>query len=207
MKLQKSIMGFGQLKKLDFKDYMPSGDVAENRKRISRLVSLANKRLVRLEKAGLESSPAYQKWVDSGSTKFSVKGKDHNQLQQELSRLKTFIESETSTVRGVNNTLKAMAKNTGIAYTSLKDLREKSDAFFDLASKVEQYLRNVDDIASSIGYQKIWESINQYVKNERLDLTDSKRNIEDMVKVVTDMLKAGNNHFKYTDDDNWWFME
>ena len=197
-------MGFGSVDKLDFSDYMKAGEVKENRKKISRLVSLANKRLKRLENAGLTDSPAYQKWVEAGAEKFSVKGKDHNQLQRELSRLKNFIESETSTVRGVNNVLKTMAQNTGIEYSNMQDLKDNAKTFFELSSKVEQYLRTVDDIASAIGYQKIWESINQYVKDERITLTDAKMNIDQMIKVVTDMLKASNN--RYIDQDNWWFL-
>ena len=204
MELKKGIVGFGTISKLDFSDYMKAGEVKENRKRISRLVSLANKRLKRLEDAGLDDSPAYQKWVEAGSEKFSVKGKDHNQLQRELSRLKNFIESETSTVRGVNNVLKQMAQNTGIEYSNMQDLKNNAKTFFELSSKVEQYLRTVDDIASSIGYQKIWESINQYVKDERITLADAKMNIDQMIKVVTDMLKASNN--RYIDQDNWWFL-
>ena len=204
MELKKGIVGFGTINKLDFSDYMKAGEVRENRKKISRLVSLANKRLKRLENAGLNDSPAYQKWVEAGAEKFSVKGKDHNELQRELSRLKNFIESETSTVRGVNNVLKQMAQNTGIEYNNMQDLKDNAKTFFELSSKVEQYLRTVDDIASSIGYQKIWESINQYVKDERITLTDAKMNIDQMIKVVTDMLKASNN--RYIDQDNWWFL-
>ena len=204
MELKKGIVGFGTISKLDFSDYMKAGEVKENRKRISRLVSLANKRLKRLEDAGLDDSPAYQKWVEAGAEKFSVKGKDHNQLQRELSRLKNFIESETSTVQDVNNVLKQMAQNTGIEYSNMQELKDNAKTFFELSSKVEQYLRTVDDIASSIGYQKIWESINQYVKDERITLTDAKMNIDQMIKVVTDMLKASNN--RYIDQDNWWFL-
>ena len=204
MELKKSVMGFGSVDKLDFSDYMKAGEVKENRKKISRLVSLANKRLKRLEDAGLDDSPAYQKWVEAGAEKFSIKGKDHNQLQRELSRLKNFIDSETSTIRGVNNVLKQMAQNTGIEYSNMKELKDNAKTFFELASKVEQYLRNVDDIASSIGYQKIWESINQYVKDERITMADAKTNIDQMIKVVTDMLKASNN--RYIDQDNWWFL-
>ena len=204
MELKKGIVGFGTISKLDFSDYMKAGEVKENRKKISRLVSLANKRLKRLENAGLNDSPAYQKWVEAGAEKFSVKGKDHNELQRELSRLKNFIESETSTVRGVNNVLKQMAQNTGIEYSNMQELKDNAKTFFELSSKVEQYLRTVDDIASAIGYQKIWESINQYVKDERITLSDAKMNIDQMTKVVTDMLKASNN--RYIDQDNWWFL-
>ena len=98
------------------KGYISKENVKAVKAEMSKLASMANKRIARLESANLESSPAYKKWVDDGSVKFGVKGKTHNELQAELSRLKNFINAETSTVRGVNNTLKEMAKNTGIKY-------------------------------------------------------------------------------------------
>lgn len=151
----------------------------------NRLVSLANKRVRRLEKNNLQSVPAYQAYIATGGKPFSTKGKDYNQLQSELSRLRRFIDSETSTVKGVNSYLKEMAKNTGIKYKNLKELRAKADNFFELASKVEQYLRQVEDIASAIGYQKIWESINVYVKDNKVDLSNSKLSLEQMTETIS----------------------
>lgn len=190
--------------------YISKENIKEAKKEITKLASMANKRLQRLENANLESSPAYKKWVADGGVKFSVKGKDHNQLQRELSRLQTFINAETSTVRGANNTLKEMAKNTGIKYKNLTDLRQKADKFFELSSKVEQYLRTVDDIASAIGYQKIWEAINTYTKESKTDLANSETDIDSLVETVTKMLN-GTNHAKELEnssqtDDGWFFV-
>lgn len=162
--------------------------IIEDRREASRLASLANKRAQRLANNGLEDSPAYQMYIKTGG-KFGVKGKNHNELQQEVSRLKRFIDMNTSTVKGVTNTLKEMATNTGIKYENLKDLRSKAAKFFELSSKVEQYLRTVDDMASAIGYQKIWETIDKYVKSGEIDLTDSNGDIDGMVKAVTDAIK------------------
>lgn len=190
------------------KGYISKENVKAVKAEMSKLSSMANKRIARLENANLESSPAYQKWVADGSLKFGVKGKTHNQLQAELSRLKNFINAETSTVRGINNTLKEMAKNTGIKYKNLTDLRGKADKFFELASKVEQYLRTVDDIASAIGYQKIWEAINSYTKSAKVDLSETDTDIDSLVANVTDMLSASNNKpigGWSNGDDGWWF--
>lgn len=151
----------------------------------SRLASMANKRLKRLENAGLADSPAYKKWLEGGGEKFGVRGKTYNEVQKEVARMKKFIDSQTSTIRGVNSQLKEMAQNTGIKYSSLKDLRSKAGKFFELASKVEQYLRTVDDMASAIGYQKIWQAINKYVQKNKTDLASSKTNIDSMVSEVT----------------------
>ena len=179
------------------------------RKEVSKLSSMANKRLQRLEKAGLANTPAYKRWADDGKVKFSVKGKSFNELQKEMARLNRFISAETSTVRGVNNVLKEMAVNTGIKYNNLKDLRQKADQFFELASKVEQYLRNVEDMASAIGYQKIWEVINEYLKDDKIILSDGKADIESMTKVISESL-ANFETGKLTDfddSDNWWYLD
>ena len=162
--------------------------ISEDRREASRLASLANKRAQRLEANGLQDSPAYQMYLKTGG-KFGVKGKSHNELQQEVSRLKRFIDMNTSTVKGVTNTLKEMAANTGISYANMKELKQKSAKFFELASKVEQYLRTVEDMASAIGYQKIWETINQYVKSGEIDLSSADGDIDGMVKAVTDAIK------------------
>ena len=191
----------------EINNYQTSQANELDRAEIRKLTATANKRLARLEKNGLESSPAYQKWLADGEVRFSVKGKDHNQLQKEVARLKRFLNSETSTVRGVNKTLKEMAKNTGIKYKNLKDLRSKSAKFFELASKVEQYLRTVDDIASAIGYQKIWEAINKYTKQRKQGLDEADSDIDAMVRTVTDMLKATNLEKSKGDSGDWWYIE
>ena len=185
-------------------------DAKQYRKEASKVISMANKRLTRLEKSKLTDSPAYSKYVDNNENpRFSVKGLNHNDLQREMSKVKKFVQAKTSTVRGINTTLKEMASNTGIKYKNLKELRSKASKFFELSSKVEQYLRNVDDIASAIGYQKIWEAINTYVKNESVDLKDSEKDIDSMVQAVTQLIngfESGNQFTMNGDDSNWWFL-
>lgn len=180
---------------------------AEFRKEVSRLASLANKRLQRLESAELTDSPAYKKWVENGSVKFGVKGKTYNQLQSEMARLNMFINAQTSTIRGINSNLKEMAANTGIKYGTLKELRSKAANFFELSSKVEQYLRTVNDMASAIGYNKIWEVINEYVEREKIDLSEAENNIDELSKMVSELIVQQQNHNATVIDDGWVLLE
>ena len=180
---------------------------AEFRKEVSRLASLANKRIKRLEEAKLTDSPAYQKWVENGSVKFGVKGKTYNQLQSEMARLNRFINAQTSTIRGINSNLKEMAANTGIKYGTLKELRSKAANFFELSSKVEQYLRTVNDMASAIGYNKIWEVINEYVEREKIDLSEAENNIDELSKMVSELIVQQQNHNATVIDDGWVLLE
>lgn len=159
------------------------------RRHASRLASKANKRIKRLEKNDLTDSPAYKTYI-KGKGRFGVAGKTYNELQAEVSRLNGFINSNSSTIRGINSTLKEMAKNTGIKYQNLKELRRKSSKFFELASKVEQYLRNVEDMASAIGYQKIWQAINEYTRSAEVDLSSGEADIDGMISSVTSAIKT-----------------
>lgn len=218
------------------KNYFPKDvyllDEKEYRKYMSSVMAVANKRIDRLEKNELTDSPAYQKYITEVGAKFSVKGLSHNELQSLVAKLKNFMEAETSTVRGLNNVLKNMAKATGIKYDNIKDLQSKAKGFFELSSKVEQYLRNVEDIASAIGYQKIWEAVNQYVQTEKIDLSDSENDIEHLSEVVGGLIsdyaqgklideqeaeKIGQKALEEMTDDfaedlkklksEWWFIE
>lgn len=163
------------------------------KKEVSRKASMANKRLVRLENNNLEELPAYKAWQTyGGGVKFSVKGKDYNQLQKELSRLNNFLNSQTSLVRGANKLMKDIAKETGIKYTRVSELQQKTKAFFEISSKVEQYLQNTTKTAWALGYQKIWEQVNQYVKDERIDLGSANLDVDQAVKKITELLDYEN---------------
>ena len=186
-------------------------DAKQYRKEASKVISMANKRLTRLEKSKLTDSPAYSKYVDNNENpRFSVKGLNHNDLQREMSKVKKFVQSKTSTVRGINTTLKEMANNTGIKYKNLKELRSKASSFFNLASKVEQYLRNVEDVASAIGYQKIWEAINQYVKSEQTDFEEVENSVEGLTNIIDGLLNGFDKGEIFTmknDNDGFYFLD
>lgn len=173
------------------------------RQEASRLASKANKRIERLEKNDLQSSPAYQKWVKDGGVRFGVKGKTYNEVQAEVARLNNFLNSETSTVRGIENVLKTMADNTGIKYGDLSDLRSKASNFFEIASKLEQYYRTVLDMGSAIGYQELWEVINNYVATEELDLSAADLDIEQATQRILQAMDIFNEKARVADDDMW----
>lgn len=161
---------------------------------ISKKASMANKRLKRLEKNSLTDLPAYRNWVDyGGGTKFSVKGKNYNELQAELSRVNKFIDNQTSTVRGSQSVLKNIANTAGINYKNVGELYSKTTNFFSLASKVQQYMDNTKGAAQAIGYQKLWTVINDYVQENDVDLSES---IEDMDSMVSDLLNLTMNEYE-----------
>lgn len=150
------------------------------KKEVSRMASMANKRLTRLEKNELTHLPSYKSWEEHGSIRFSVKGKTHQQLQAEYWRLKNFLDAKTSTVRGANAFLKEMAQNTGIKYNGLADLKTKSQKFFELANKIKQYYKNAEKSALALDYQKIWQQINEQIKQGVIEI-DSAESTESVL--------------------------
>jgi hypothetical protein len=152
---------------------LASDKYKELRAEVSRMASMANKRLNRLENNNLTMLPAYQAWEQNGSIRFSVKGKDYNQLQAEFWRLKNFLDDRTSTVREANAFLREMAENTGIQYHGLEDLKNKSARFFELAEKIREYNQAIGQAAQALDYQKIWQQINTAVQQDTLDLSEA----------------------------------
>lgn len=95
----------------------------------SRLVSAGNKRIRRLESAGI-TSPAYSSLGTSGN-KFSTKlpkgiseTQRVNALRQEFSRTRGFLSMKTSTISGYNEYIKEMkeeiSESTGLSKKDLK---------------------------------------------------------------------------------------
>lgn len=158
---------------------------------VQRKSAMANKRLDRLERNKLTDLPAYRSWVEyGGGIKFSVAGKDYNELQAELSRVNHFLNSKTSLVRESNKVMKKIAEKTGVKYEKVSELPGLLSNFFELSSKVEQYLRQVEQSASAIGYQKIWEVINKYVQDERLQLGQVQQDVTKLIPSIADSISS-----------------
>lgn len=189
---------------------LASDKYLELKKEVSRMASMANKRLKRLERNNLTLLSAYREWEQHGAIKFSVRGKDYNQLQSEYWRLKHFLDDRTSTVRQANKFLREMAENTGIKYRGLADLKSKSKQFFELAEKIKQYNRSINQSAQALDYQKIWQQINTYVNNTNTDLASAISSDEQLERFLQFMEKVQPVEDKkegYAVGNGWDFVE
>lgn len=183
----------------------------ELRKEVSRMASMANKRIDRLERNNLTMLPAYQAWEQNGSVRFSVKGKSYEETQAEYWRLKKFLDDRTSTVKQANDFLREMAENTGIQYNGLEDLKTKSAKFFELADLIKQYNQSINQSAQALDYQKIWKDINTYILDTDADLADAVSSEEQLEKFLTymNMVKPveDNQEGFSLNGNNWDFIE
>lgn len=180
------------------------------KKEVSRMASQANKRLVRLESNELTELPAYQSWVDGGAIKFSVKGKDYNQLQAEFWRLKNFLDNKTSLVRQANKYLRDMSKVTGIKYGNLSELKAKSKQFFVLANKVKEYYKASEQSAMALDYQKIWEQINFQIKQGEIQIGQEQSTdavLEQFLNAMDKVAEIETGQEGYRDSGEWDFIK
>ena len=183
----------------------------ELRKEVSRMASMANKRIDRLERNNLTMLPAYQAWEQNGSIRFSVKGKSYEETQAEYWRLKKFLDDRTSTVTQANDFLREMAENTGIQYNGLEDLKTKSAKFFELADLIKQYNQSINQSAQALDYQKIWQDINTYVLDTDADLAaavSSEEQLEKFLEYMNAVQPVEDNQEGFSlGEENWDFIE
>ena len=161
------------------------------RSQVSQLAGIANKRLDRLEKNELTSSPAYQKWEQNGSHRFSVSGKSYSEVQSEYWRVKDFLEMRTSSVTGTKSVLQEIATNIGwgkIDFTDIASTQEQLSNFFTIADTVSQYLESVDESAAALDYQEIWNTINAAYQQGKIDFNSAELDAEQMQGIVSEMM-------------------
>lgn len=161
------------------------------RAQVSQLANMANKRLDRLEKNELTSSPAYQKWEQAGSHRFSVGGKSYPEVQSEYWRVKDFLEMRTSSVTGTKAVLQEIATNIGwgdIDFDNISETQDQLSNFFKIADTVSEYLNSVDESAAALDYQEIWDTINAAYQEGKIDFNNAELDAEQMQGIVSQML-------------------
>ena len=156
------------------------------RQEASRKVSMANKRLKRMEEQNLTMSPAYKKWIDEGGQKFGIRGKSTQEVRAEVARLNKFLNQTTSTVRGTKKYLTNVAEQVGITnYNSFQSLNSQLKDFFEVSERVREYLKNSKEVSVSIGYKKIWEQVNEYAETVGKEFNSLNQDIIEIAKSIT----------------------
>lgn len=170
------------------KDNVAKQQERKYRQEASRLVSMANKRLKRLEQQDLTMSPAYKKFIDEGGQKFGIRGKSKEEVKAEVARLNNFLKQTTSTVKGTKKYLTNIAREIGITkFNSYQSLNMQLKSFFEVSERVMEYLKNSKEVSVSINYKKIWEEVNEYAETIGKEFTSLN---EDIVDIAENILKA-----------------
>ena len=159
------------------------------RQEVSRLNSMANKRIKRLANSKFNSSPAYQKWLKSGGQKFSIRGKNQQEVWKEYYRVQQFLDYETSTITGSKKVLKKTNENFKLDLT-YEELIDHSGDLYRLSDKVQEVLTMQGKGALYDSDQRM-KAVGLAVQDSDLDYID---NVDGLIGYVEDYLEDSYNN-------------
>ena len=149
--------------------------IAHQREIISKLASAGNKRLKALEQKGIRNSVTMRAEMSGG--KFSTKGKSVEGLTDELTRVKRFLWSEQSTIKGWQKTQERLEKdlqkvgisttpNTGLAYSVYDLLRDYNQDLVTERMKYEVTQRIEDDLREGLNPNQAYQNAQSWLYKE-----------------------------------------
>lgn len=152
---------------------------------VTKLDSAANKRLVRLEKAGYSTPAMRAAKIDKGQ-RFSVKGKNLKQLRAQYIQVSNFLKSETSTKKGYKRFLKNIQKafsDRGVKIDGKGDIDTQD--FIQKETKIYDWLKEKSPIIEESGYKyEAMKIISEYVSQDNLSESAIKKRMAKWVKEV-----------------------
>lgn len=155
---------------------------------VSKLASAANKRLKRIEVAGLEEYSSAYRYVKSSGGKFSVRGKSKEELMLEYKRVKGYLSPErrTSTVADTRRVKKEnelkVANRLGIEFKSENDAKEfwkvynkyadahKSDVYNHGSNTIQRLIAQRVEQGKTLNASAVTKMINKYIEAEREEM-------------------------------------
>lgn len=150
---------------------------------VTKLNSAANKRIVRLEKAGYNTPAMRAAKVDKGQ-RFSVAGKNLKQLRAEYIRVSNFLKADTSTKKGYKGFLKKIQKGFSDKGVQI-DGKGGTDTqdFIQKVTKIYDWLKERNPIIEESGYKyEAMKMISEYVSQGNLSESAIKRRMAKWVK-------------------------
>lgn len=159
---------------LGISDAILGDNESENRRKfrqeIGRQSAIMNKRLKRLEDAGLENTPAYSRWMEEGGGQRFGLTRDGKRLTdeeavEEYFRVERFKNMKTSTVTGSTDYLMDIQERLGLTSTDRSDVQEQAIKVFEISSKVQQYNRSAG-YGHTTGSDEVQQMVAEYIEQE-----------------------------------------
>ena len=172
----------------------------------SRLVSTANKRIKRLGKTEIgRTSPAYIQYMKHG--KFSVMGKNYNQLRNMFKVTKQFLEYKTSTIQGWKEVRQRVEEDIGYMtkweerkfWKTYRELEETNGGFVDKSHRTrlssDQIQKLLHQELSEKGWRTKRESVVNSMNKKINDIYREEQEMEDYEENFEDFDEDEENYF------------
>lgn len=157
-------------------------------KAVSILASAANKRLKRIKNAGLENYSSAYRYIERTGGKFSVAGKNNEELIIEYKRTKGFLSPsrKTSTIKGIKISMQEnetkVQERLGVTFKNKEESKDFWKAYNKYADshRAKVYNTGSDTIqkliaqrverGQSLNASAVTRMINKYIKSQREEL-------------------------------------
>lgn len=162
------------------------------RREVSRLSSMANKRIDRLLAKNMKT-PAIRNWLDGGGKRFGVQGKTYPEVVREFHRVNQYLDMQTSSLTGAKEVVKKLAKQVELDTGKMtqRELNVVIPKFFELANKAEQYFQNVKG-GVQVSYKQIWSEINEVLDDSTNQAKLLDGEIDDLLDNVIEFMEVKN---------------
>lgn len=174
---------------------------------VTKLDSAANKRLVRLEKAGYSTPAMRAAKVDNGQ-RFSVAGKNLKELRAAYIRVSNFLKSDTSTKKGYKSFLEKMKKSFADKGVMIGGRTDKdAQDFIQKETRIFDWLKERNPIIEESGYKyEAMKIISEYVSQDNLSESAIKRRMTKWIKKTYEEEQRRkyidtSNYFDITEDE------
>ena len=157
-------------------------------KALSILASAGNKRLKRIENAGLENYSSAYRYIEHTGGKFSVSGKNTKELIIEYKRVKGFLSParKTSTIRGIKTSMQEnetkVHDRLGVTFKNKEESKEFWKAYNKYADThrakvyntgsdtIQKLIAQRVDRGQSLNASAVTRMINKYIKSQKEEL-------------------------------------
>jgi len=165
---------------------MTASNLAQLKKEFSQVSKTANARIDSL-KRGRYKSPAVEKLRENGIKRFGVKSmklKTEADYRKAIRQAKNFLNSETSTRKGLKKVTREMMKNFGITKKGgegLSSITRKAKRLFNLYDDLKE-LANKGQISIGDKYEVV-EMMSEMLEDNEIDMDMTASEILDKLKV------------------------
>lgn len=135
------------------------------RNQVQKLVNRANSQLEKLERENLENSPAYRTFTtNEGRSRFGIKGKTNEEVNEEFQKVKAFLDNTTNTVKGAKNYIKGMAKITGLSYG---EVQGQLPNFWKIADAVRNSLKAAQMSYLALDSERVVQAVRGVIQTQK----------------------------------------
>ena len=175
-------------KSLDISDFSKL-TYKELREATSTLSSVANKRIQRLENRGFKNSIAYANYSKgkTGGERFGIKNKNRQEVEIEYRRLRNFLNSKSSTIKGARAERSKVLNTLGLGNENITD--EQYNEITGALSRLydSNRLRDNKDISG-----KVAQVVKMYADDKRLRKATKENIYNDVISLIKkELLESG----------------